>query len=166
MHLAPTVLDYVTLGIALWGAVLSTILAIRNIQKDKRQIRVNCSLIEQTISQDGIPHNQVVGIKAVNTGHRDVRLEDAGLITKARNYYVSNTQKLPTTLHDGDAVTIGIKLDDAEARLREFSPSAYYIIVYVTDTEGNFYTTSRFPAVMVARKMARQSWSLIKLKCL
>jgi len=88
MQPAPTILDYITLGIALWGALLSTILAVRNIQKDKRQIRVSCRLIEQTISQDGTPCNLIVGIKAVNTGHRDVRLEYAGLITKTGKYYV------------------------------------------------------------------------------
>ncbi len=49
MQSVPSVLDYITLGIAIWGALLSTILALRNIQKDKRQISVTCRLIEQTL---------------------------------------------------------------------------------------------------------------------
>jgi len=164
MQPMPSILDYITLGIAIWGALLSTILAIRNIQKDKRQIRVSCRLIEQTISQDGTPYNLIVGIKAVNAGHRDVRLEYAGLITKNGKYYVSDTKKLPVTLRDGDAVTIGIKLDDAETRLREISPSELYVWAYVKDTEGNFFRTSHLPDVMAGRKMAKQSWRFIKQK--
>ncbi|MBA4420755.1 MAG: hypothetical protein C0391_06380 [Anaerolinea sp.] len=158
MESAPTVLDYITLGIAIWGAVLSTILAVRNIQKDKRQVSVTCRLLEQTLSQDGIPHNMNVGIKAVNTGHRDVKLEYAGLITKSKKYFVANThQVLPATLGDGASITICIKLDDAEKQLRVISPSEIYVSAYLKDVEGVFYKTSHLPDVMVHRKMAKKS---------
>lgn len=139
MKPAPSILDFITLSIALWGALLSTILAIRNFQKDKRQIRVTCCLIEQTISQEGDHTNMIVGIKAVNSGHRDVRLEYAGLITKGGKYYVSNSKSLPVTLSDGDTVTVRIKLDDAEMHLRNISSSELYILAYVKDTEGHFF---------------------------
>jgi hypothetical protein len=33
MKLAPSILDYITLGIAVWGALLSTILAIKVFKK-------------------------------------------------------------------------------------------------------------------------------------
>jgi len=162
MQSAPSILDYITLGIAVWGALLSTILAIRNFQKDKRKISVTCRLIEQSLSQDGIPYNMIVGIKAVNTGHRDVRLEYAGLITKSKKYFVANTQRLPVTLGDGDSVTIGIKLDEAETQLRNISSSAIYVLAFVKNTEGDFYKTSRLPDVMINRKMAKKSWKLKK----
>ena len=68
------------------------------------------------------------------------------------------------TLHDEDSVTIGIKLDDAEIRLREISPSEIYVMAYVKNTEGDFYKTSKLPDAMVDRKMAGRSWSLIKQK--
>jgi hypothetical protein len=164
MQSALSILDYITLSIAIWGAVLSTILAIRSLQKDKRQIRVTCIFKEQTISQDGVPTNIIVGIKAVNVGHRNVRIDYAGLITNSGKYYVSNTSLLPVTLSDADTVTIGIKLDEAEKQLREFSPSELYVSAYMKDTEGNFYKTFRFPDVMADRKMVKQSWRSIKRK--
>lgn len=163
MESAPTILDYITLGIAIWGAVLSTILAIKNFQKDKRQISVTCRLLEQTLSQDGVPHNMIVGIKAVNTGHRDVKLEYAGLITKSKKYFVANThQVLPATLGDGASITIRIKLDDAEKQLRDISPTETYISAYVKDVEGVFYKISHLPDVMVHKKMAKKSWRIKK----
>ena len=135
MESAPSVLDYITLGIAMWGALLSSILAIKNFQKDKRQISVTCRLLEQTLSQDGVPHNMIVGIKAVNTGHRDVKLEYAGIITRSKKYYVANThQVLPVTLGDGASITIRINLDDAETQLRDISPLEVYVSAYVKDT--------------------------------
>ena len=149
MESAPSVLDYITLGIAMWGALLSSILAIKNFQKDKRQISVTCRLLEQTLSQDGVPHNMIVGIKAVNTGHRDVKLEYAGIITRSKKYYVANThQVLPVTLGDGASITIRINLDDAETQLRDISPLEVYVSAYVKDTEGNFYKTSHLPDVV------------------
>jgi hypothetical protein len=163
MQSVPSVLDYITLGIAIWGALLSTILAVRKFQKDKRQISVTCRLIEQTLSQDGVPRNMIVGIKVVNTGHRDVKLEHAGLITKSKKYYVANThQVLPVTLGDGASITIRIKLDDAETQLRDISSSETYILAYVKDAEGAFYKTSHLPDVMINRKMAKKSWKIRK----
>src|SRR5687767_2841054 len=98
MQSTPTILDYITLGIAIWGALLSKILDVRNFQKDKRRIRVTCSLIEQTLSDDGVPYNLIVGIKAVNVGHRDVKVEHAGFITKSKKYYTVDTHRgLPVT---------------------------------------------------------------------
>jgi len=164
MQPAPSILDYVTLSIAIWGALLSTILAVRYFEKDKRKIRVTCHLKEQTISQDGVPYNMIVGIKAVNTGHRDVRLEYAGLITKSGKYYVYHNTSLPVTLSDGDAVTIGIKLDDAEIQLRKISLSELYVSAYVKDTKGDFYKTSHLPDVMADRKMSKKSWIFKKQK--
>ena len=159
----PSTLDYITLGIAIWGALLSTILAIKNLQKDKRQVSVSCHLIEQTRSQDGTIKNMIIGIKAINTGHRDIKLEYAGLITKSKKYYLAKThQVLPTTLGDGASVTIRVSLDDAETQLREISSSEIYISAYVKDTEGTFYKTSNLPDVMISRKMAKRSWRLRK----
>lgn len=163
MPSTPSVLDYITLGIATWGALLSTFLAVRNFQKDKRQISVTCRLIEQTLSQDGTPNNLIIGIKAVNTGHRDVKLEHAGLITKSKKYFVANThQVLPVTLGDGASVAIRIKLDDAETQLRDISSSEIYVSAYVKDAEGTFYKTSHLPDVMINRKMAKKSWKIRK----
>lgn len=136
---------------------------LQSLQKDKRQISVTCRLIEQTLSQDGIPHNMIVGIKAVNTGHRDVKLENAGLITKSKKYYVANThQVLPVTLGDGASITIRIKLDEAETQLRAISSSEIYVSAYVKDAEGVFYKTSHLPDVMINRKMAKKSWKIRK----
>ncbi len=163
MPSTPSTLDYITLGIAIWGALLSTILAARNFQKDKRRISVTCRLIEQTLSPDGVLQNMIVGIKAVNSGHRDVKLEYAGLITKSKKYYVANTrQGLPVTLGDGNSVTIRIKLDEAEAQLRDISSSELYVSAYVKDAEGTLYKTSHLPDVMINRKMAKKSWKIWK----
>jgi hypothetical protein len=116
-------------------------------------------LLERTITKDGIHHNIIIGIKAVNTGHRDVKLEYAGLITKSKKYFVVKTHKiLPDTLRDGDSITIRVKLDDAEKWLRDISQTEIYILAYVKDVEGVFYKTSHLPDVMVHRKMAKKSW--------
>lgn len=164
MQLTPSILDYITLGIAIWGALLSTILAVKSLQKDKRQIRVTCVIKEQAVSQDGVVSDMVIGIKAVNIGQRNVRMDYAGLITRSGKFYVSATRALPVTLGDGDAVTIGIKLDDAEKYLREISPRELYVSAYMKDTEGNFYKVFRFPNVMAERKMVKRSWRIFRRK--
>jgi hypothetical protein len=161
MPSTPSILEYITLGIAIWGALLSTTLAIKSLQKDKRQIIMTCRLIEQTLSQDGVPQNMILGIKAVNKGHRDVKLEYAGLITRSKKYYIANTlQILPFTLGDGASITIRLKLDDAEKRLREISSSEIYASACVKDTEDTFYRTSHLPDVMINRKMAKRVWKI------
>ncbi len=105
----------------------------------------------------------IVGIKAVNTGHRDVKLEHGGLITKSKKYYVANThQVLPVILGDGASITIRIKLDEAETQLRDISSSEIYVSAYVKDAEGAFYKTSHLPDVMINRKMAKKYWKIRK----
>ena len=82
----------------------------------------------------------------------------------ASGYYFARTKKLPITLGDGDTVTIGISLDDAETQLKNISPSELYAFAYIKNTEGDIFKTSHLPEIMTVRKIARQSCRFKKRK--
>jgi hypothetical protein len=119
------------------------------------------------MSNDGIAEDFLIGIEAVNTGHRDVRLKYAGLKTFTKKYHGLSTEKLPITLKDGDSVTIRLTLDEAQTFLKGISPNEQYAFAYFMDTEGVLHKTSHFPDVMIVRKMVKSSrWKMGRLKAL
>lgn len=95
-----------TLAIALWGAILSTILAVREIKKERRSVKVTCSLgVGGPVLSDEI--FQLVTIEAVNTGHRPVEIVSAGLRLSNSSYFTAVGSKrglnyLPKKIEDGE----------------------------------------------------------------
>ena len=147
-------MELITLLIAVYGAALSTLLAILSIKRDRRWVKITCRIVEQTRSSDGID-SFVVGIKAVNAGHRNVTLEFAGFRAMGGEYYSKRIDNSSVSIKDGVPKTIPFDLDDIEKWLRKISPSEQLAFAYVMDAEGTQYKTSVFPAELVQRKIAK-----------
>jgi hypothetical protein len=64
----PLFKDAITLFIALWGAILSTGLFVREILKEKRELRVSCNFSLATPPTGEVW--EFITITAVNVGHR------------------------------------------------------------------------------------------------
>jgi hypothetical protein len=115
--------DYVTLGIALWGAALSTILAARQIWRGRPGVKV-------LITPLGAPHEDGSSrhywwVRVVNHRERPIEITQVGLIIKAprphgRGHYIPDVvstkhrhpDALPATLGDGEGVTRYFKRAD------------------------------------------------------
>jgi len=69
--------------IAIYGAILSTILAIRESLKGKRKLKVSCNL-SLTIRPDNNNPWWLVTIKIVNKGYRPVTVTNAAILLKNR----------------------------------------------------------------------------------
>lgn len=149
-----------TLDIAIWDAILSTILAFRNVLRNKRKIHVTCLGGNIYKWFDNGKNDSLILIKAINTGHRDVRLERARLITNKGNKFIPQIEDLPLTLSDGEYLTIRINPDHAEGQLKEFSTSKIYVSAFVVNTEGKYYKTYQFPDFLIQSKLAKKSWGL------
>ena len=70
--------ELLALLIASYGAVLSTILAIRELRKDRRKVRVTCRMA--LAPSPGGDVWEFVSVEAVNVGHRPVEMKMAGLL--------------------------------------------------------------------------------------
>ncbi|NJC97903.1 MAG: hypothetical protein C3F07_05900 [Anaerolineales bacterium] len=136
--------DIITIILALYGAVLSSVLAIREIKKEKRTIAL---FIDFYVWESSFK------LTVVNIGHRPVTLAGAGIMyfKKYRMRWFElderpfdlareNPGKFPLTLNDGNHVALAIpSVVDA----LEWTNGLNKGEAYVRDVEGNIYKTSR-----------------------
>lgn len=144
-----TTVDVLTLIFALWGAILSTILGIRELRREKRNLRVFLEFITM------YDRYQIV---IVNSGYRPVtisRLSINGLpaykgapdpfdgLEIGPFLTEEDEKKLPLTLNDGEAITleIGHMLQDRVSH----GKGSLEILVY--DAEGKVYKSKTVRAV-------------------
>lgn len=138
---SPTTFQYISLAIAIWGAGLSTFLAIRTYLRSLRRVRVFFDHIEW------VERFQIV---VVNTGHRPVTITDVGVRpiagvspSEAFPIYPSTEegkpqQSLPEVLHDGESIRFLMPYD--------FGPDVYAegvtYAAYARDAEGKEHITT------------------------
>ena len=137
-----SLLDLISLIIAIWGAGLSSYLALRELRRERRQVRVYLDHIEW------VERFQML---VVNVGHRPVTIVEVAL----RPIYPEETSgefpiypeapegfalpKLPALLNDGESLTLPMP---------EQVGSIVYVDgarfeAYALDAEGNEHVTSR-----------------------
>ena len=150
--------DSLTLLVALYAAILSTVLAVREIRKDKRQIRVTCRMALATAPTRDIW--DLVEIHAVNVGHRPVQITSAWL-SMSNGYQFTQLRSnmgpipLPKKIDDSDSVSIYFDYPEVEKALREQKkPNVVFTSAFVRDAGGNVYK-SKLPRVLKDRKLAR-----------
>jgi len=121
-----------TLGLALYGAVLSTLLGIRELTKERRQVLI---FLEYSEFRDGY------SIIITNVGHRPITLlgvfMDCGGEWVPQNAIIeSDNDPFPATLTDGQHLTLPLYegVSAAIAQVKE----DIKIVVY--DTENRKYT--------------------------
>jgi hypothetical protein len=105
----------IALGVGLWGAALSTLLALRQISRERRRVIVKTTTLLTHETEDSGDYRffEVLEIRAHNAGTRPVFVFQAGVVTE-RGYFhpqrfalnVFRQQlKPPCMLNDGDTVS-------------------------------------------------------------
>jgi len=134
--------------IAIYGAILSTILVIREFLKGRRSVKVTCNL---SYSINPI-NNQIWGlisIKIVNKGYRPVTVTDVALLLKNgftfkqhRNAIGLNSLSdiLPQKISDGESIEIFFDYSVLQKGLKDFNPPVLLDCVIVDDAEGKRYS--------------------------
>ena len=125
--------------LAIWGAGLSTVLAVFKILEYRRD-RADIKVTVQDLRNDPIDKRYLI-ISAVNKGRRVVTLEQAGFLMPRNvrdviNRYLKCTSQIgPRELTEGEHCDYNILLDSARARplFRE----GY--VAYVIDATGKHY---------------------------
>jgi len=139
-------IDWIQLIIAGWGAILSSILGVREIFRAKRQVRVYLEHIHW------VERLQVI---VVNIGHRPVTITSVAArpipdISKgmspseAKPFYPTPLEEdgdieLPVVLKDGESVSYFLP----ELALNMIYVDGIEIEAYARDAEGKEYTTKR-----------------------
>lgn len=173
MQLQPFGIDLTTF-LAIYGAVISTLLFVRHIivfikdsRKDKRQVRILCnpgfvSIPPAFLGQEATLID-LITITAVNVGHRPIELKYAGLnLNDGRRYTQLETEvgafPLPKILGDGESIEIHFELERMTKALNEKGNGSFYTSAYVQDAEGNIFKTN-LPRLMHDTGLAKkQRW--------
>lgn len=143
-----------TVLIAAYGAVLSTILAVRELMQNARRIRVYCK-IAVAAPTPGIRWDFVV-IEAINKGPRPVTITAAGL-RMDNGYFFSQVANnlgpnpLPTKLEFGNVVEFRFDLPEIRKTMK---PERFLTAAFVRDAEGKEWT-SQLPQILKQEKLAR-----------
>ncbi len=135
-------LDLILLVIAAWGAILSSYLGIRELRKERRQIRVFLDHIEW------VDRFQMI---VVNTGHRPVTIVTVAVRpinelapSENRPIYPSNedgqnSPSLPVLLNDGESISFLMP----EHVVNVIYSKDLKFVAYARDAESKEYTTRK-----------------------
>lgn len=133
--------------ITIYGAILSTAVYITNRRKDKGCLRVSLSTSPTAFGAlDELPIS--IEFRAVNCGHRVVSLEPLEAVTTDGKRLVLQ-YRVNTPLEDGEAHLYRDHIPSLRRCLDSAGPEGQFARVYFTDSEGNKYGTSTFPATMI-----------------
>lgn len=149
---------------AVYGAVVSTIgltlsiiLAIWQISRERRNLKVTCNLAFATPVQDKVL--EFVTITAVNSGHRPITVIEAGLRI-GDNMTVSQLDNrtfkypLPKKLEDGESVIIYFDYEVIHQAYEELSKEhGRYKYSFVRDAENKIYKVE-LPRILKDRGIA------------
>lgn len=126
--------DWLTLAIAVWGAILSTVVYIQKKTKEQRKIKV---IIEEQLFQGR--HLFII----TNTGFRPITIQDIHVFVEDKHGDLSrdtpwdNAQSpcFPFTIDDGESKTFLL----TEYMTGFIRDKKYHLKISVTDGEGNIY---------------------------
>ena len=138
-------IEIVTIGIALWGAGLSTILALREFTKDRRKVKVYCYIGSMPLLHLEEPHFTFVGVDITNTGHRPITIVGVGFELENGIIYTEirdSVQKplLPIRLEDGDSFKQIFDYQELKKASHEFREKGLrFVSISVRDAEGKIH---------------------------
>jgi hypothetical protein len=178
MQQSSSSVDWITI-LAIWGAILSTLLcikeitfAIREFRKEKRRVRLIMTIgpKRQLHHEDNPLLESTLGpsflkVQAINIGYRPITLVAIGLQMSNGYQYRNMTwdsPALPLKLDDGDRVEICFELTGVRRALIEQDPPAVYTNACMKDAEGQVYK-GRLPKQLTPPEIIlpsrRQQWS-------
>jgi hypothetical protein len=138
-----SVFQMITAAVALWGAGLSTFLAVRQLLRDRRRLSVKV-----TWGLMDVPHEPrsrgVVTIVAANTGHRPIEITDLFFLMPDRRSLVvpgmQTSKPLPCKLEEGQSLSGQImSLDFADGIVRGEYPEKLSVTPACRDGTGTVY---------------------------
>jgi len=137
--------EVITIVVALWGAGLSTALAIRDYFKDRPRLKVY-SFVGELPVPSGKPPRFII-LQVTNVGHRPITICDAGLELSNGSYKdynpITGPYSLPKKLEGGDLLNIPIVYERVKAfHLAIKNEATWFTNVYVMDAERRVYRTS------------------------
>jgi len=130
------------------GVIVSIILAIREIRKDKRKVSVTCRIMGVVIGES--VRLKLIRVNAVNSGHRPIVIEEAGLDYEGHRLQDVNrkgeSSPLPKQISDGGAISV--LFDYAENATRAFKEiqresDFAHMSAFVRDAEGKEYKSGK-----------------------
>jgi hypothetical protein len=141
-------IDWLTLSVALYGAILSTVIFWRERQKERRTLLISCRVSIGIDSRSTT--GRYISIEAVNIGHRPITLTQAGLLSSANEIFVSLVSDpvfypIPKKLEDGEMITVHMSWEDVINAAKE--RKIYFTKAFVQDAEGKKYLT-RLPVAL------------------
>lgn len=155
-----------TLIIALWGALLSTALAIREYVKDRPKVKLTCQagfVVPPAVTFAEPEPEEVLTITAVNVGHRQVQISGMGLslsndMLQIALMSINGDMPLPKLLTEGESVSIvlhmgGVIQDIEKARRENKQDGILLQHAYAEDSTGKKWTCS-LPKVLRERGYA------------
>lgn len=158
-----------TLVIALWGAVLSTVLAIREFTKDRVRVRVTCEPGKRKrmplVSLDSYPTEtyDTIVITVLNSGHRQadiVRLclDLGGAILDHTDVSANSRVDLPKSLVAGESLQVEYYVFALEETLnyereRVAAPTLKIKRIFAKDATGQTWACKP-PQILIAAGLA------------
>ena len=141
--------------IAIYGALLSTILAIREFLKGRRRIKVTCNL-SLTVNPNNNKPWWLIAINIINRGYRPVTITSVALLLKNGESLVrlknaidqkSLSDKLPQKINDGEHIEIFFDYSKVKETLQNLNPPVFLDSVIAIDAEGKHYS-GRLPKAL------------------
>lgn len=135
-------IENITLFIALWGAVLSTLKVLSDYLKDVRKLKVY--LAYGFLTQGRSIGPATIIINAINTGHRDMTLSSMGFILPDNNFlFIVEPQsnvRFPYTLSEGRQCSVWKTQKELAEELRKNGYSGKIKLrgYYRSETEKTF----------------------------
>jgi hypothetical protein len=143
--------DTLTIILAKWGAVVSTVAIIWNIYnslKDKGKLKVDCYIGNQVISGTGLIKERLLVWNITNVGKREIVISHIGGKLTNSDFILTTRNSMPYKLQPGEYIIeysndLSI-LNDAKLKL------------LVLDTLGNSYSPKRKRLLEAKKKYIRK----------
>ncbi|MBI4833399.1 MAG: hypothetical protein HY811_01080 [Planctomycetes bacterium] len=129
--------------LAIWGAALSTILAVFKIfeyRRDKASIKVSVKQVYESSPTNSITRKNMIRILVVNKGRRPVTLKEAGL-RQPKNLGGNDlveTQNLSKEVELTEGKSKDFYMDEDQLKEKEKLSSDKYV-AFVRDATGKYY---------------------------
>jgi hypothetical protein len=138
--------DPLALLVATYAVVVSTILAIREIRKDRRKITVTCKVFGLVIGNQ--TKWKTIEVRAINNGHRPVEVVNVGLNSRRHRLidpkFASDQSSLPARISDGESVPFSFDYAEIEKAFKGQGVSNFACTsAFVCDAQGKQYKSGR-----------------------
>jgi hypothetical protein len=137
-----------TKGLAIWGAILSTILAILKIvefYKDRANIKVRVKggyyVYPANHPKNPYGDKSLVSITASNNGRRNVTLKKAGLLMPRGGKYLVPVGSIKS-IELSEGKSHDYELSEDEIKQKGLTPDKY--VAFVIDANGQYYWSHNF----------------------